>query len=300
VRKKLLWIFLPIAIFIYLISTALFCLDETKIGIVCQFGKPVKVITEPGLKLKLPAPIQTKILFDKRVLIYDPTPTEFLTTDKQNIVIDVYVCWRITDPLKFFQTMGNRRGAELRLEDLVKAEVGAALGNCPFSTLVSYKEGEMNLSKIMNEITERSDKRATEHYGIKILDVRIKRLNFPEENRPSVFARMWAERERIATKYRSEGQEEAAKIRAEAEKQKQIILSEAYRKAEGLKGTGDAEATRIYARAYGEDPEFYKFIRTLQSYEKFLDEKATIILPGDSKLLQLLEKGPPEVSHEKE
>lgn len=299
-RTKLLWILLPIAIFIYLISTTLFCIDETEIGLVCQFGRPVRVITEPGLKLKLPAPIQTKILFDKRVLIYDPTPSEFLTSDKQNIVIDVYVCWRITDPLRFFQTMGNRRGAELRLEDLVKAEVGAALGNCPLFTLVSHKEGEMDLGKIMAEITKRSDQRAIEHYGIKILDVRIKRLNFPGENMPSVFARMWAERERIATRYRSEGQEEAAKIRAEAEKQKQIILSEAYRKAEGLKGAGDAEATRIYAQAFKRDPEFYEFIRTLQSYDKFLDEKTTIILPGDSKLLQLLEKGPPEVSHEKE
>ena len=292
-RKNLLWIFLPIAIFIYLISTALFCLDETEIGIVCQFGKPVKVVTEPGLKLKLPAPIQTKILFDKRVLIYDPTPSEFLTSDKQNIVIDVYVCWRIIDPLKFFQTMGNRRGAELRLEDLVKAEVGAALGNCPFCTIVSHKEGEMNLGKIMVEIAERSDQRAIEHYGIKILDVRMKRLNFPEENLPSVFARMWAERTRIATRYRSEGQEEATKIRAEADKQKQIILSEAYREAEGMKGTGDAEAARIYAKAFGKDPEFYEFIRTLQSYDKFLNEKTTIILPGDSKLLQLLEKGSP-------
>jgi len=289
--RKVFWVFLSVAVFGYLVGTAVFTLDETQVGIILHFGKPVKILKEPGLKIKLPSPIQTVVLFDKRMAIYDPTPSEFLTKDKQNIVVDVYVCWKIHDPLKFFQTVRDRRGAELRLEDLVRAELGAALGNNPFAHLVSCNKEEMKLDEIVTEITKRCDDKAMKHYGIRILDTRIKRLMFPKDNLPSVYARMWAERERIATKYRAEGQEEAAKIRAEAEKLKQIILSKALRKAAELKGEGDAEAARIYAEAFREDPEFYEFIRTLQSYEKFLDEKTTIILPGDSKLLRLLEKG---------
>ena len=147
----------------------------------------------------------------------------------------------------------------------------------------------MQLTKITNLISEKCDQRAREQYGIEVIDIKMKRLNFPEENKPSVFARMWAERERIAKKYRSEGQEMAAKIKAEANKQKEIILSEAYKNGEKIKGEGDAEAMRIYAQAFNKDPHFYKFLRTLQSYEKFLDEKTTILLPGDTELLELLE-----------
>jgi len=151
----------------------------------------------------------------------------------------------------------------------------------------------------MNLISERCDQMAQQQYGIEVIDVKMKRLNFPDENKPSVFARMWAERERIAKKYRSEGQERAAKIKAEANKQKEIILSEAYKDAEKIKGEGDAGAMRIYAQAFGKDPDFYKFLRTLQSYEKFLDEKTTIILPGDMELLELLEKRGSGASHGK-
>lgn len=289
-KKRLLWLIFGILVAAYIVTTAFFSLNETEIGIVLQFGKPVRVLTEAGLYWKLPDPIQTKILFDKRVLVYDPTASEFLTGDKKNIVVDMYLCWKIIEPLKFLQAVRDRMGAELRLEDIVRAEAGAIFGNYPLTGFVSHNEGEMQLQKIMNFISERCDQRAREQYGIEVIDVKMKRLNFPEENKPSVFARMWAERERIAKKYRSEGQERAAKIKAEANKQKEIILSEAYREAEGIKGEGDARAMRVYAEAFGKDSDFYKFLRTLQSYEKFLDDKTTILLPGDMELLELLEK----------
>ena len=290
-KRRLLSLILAVIVVIYLINTMLFSLDETEIGIILQFGKPVRVLSEAGLHWKLPDPIQTKVLFDKRVLIYDPSASEFLTGDKKNIVVDMYLCWKIIEPLKFLQALRDRGGAELRLEDIISAEAGAVFGNYPLTAFVSHNKGEMQLRRIMKLISEKCDQRARQQYGIEVIDVKMKRLNFPDENKPSVFARMWAERERIAKKYRSEGQERAAKIKAEANKQKEIILSEAYREAEKIKGEGDAGAMRIYAQAFGKDPDFYKFLRTLQSYEKFLDEKTTILLPGDMELLELLEKG---------
>ena len=298
-KKGLLSLILAVIVVIYVACTMLFSLDETKIGIILQFGKPVRVISEAGLYWKLPDPIQTKILFDKRVLVYDPPASEFLTGDKKNIVVDMYLCWKIIEPLKFLQALRDRSGAELRLEDIVSAEAGAIFGSYPLTAFVSHNEGEMKLGRIMNSISEKCDQRARQQYGIEVIDVKMKRLNFPDENKPSVFARMWAERERIAKKYRSEGQERAAKIKAEANKQKEIILSEAYKEAEKIKGEGDAGAMRIYAQAFSKDPDFYKFLRTLQSYEKFLDEKTTILLPGDMELLELLEKrGTGASSHE--
>jgi membrane protease subunit HflC len=298
-KRRLLSLILAVIVVIYLINTMLFSLDETEIGIILQFGKPVRVLSEAGLHWKLPDPIQTKVLFDKRVLVYDPSASEFLTGDKKNIVVDMYLCWKIIDPLKFLQAVRDRIGAELRLEDIIGAEAGATFGNYPLTAFVSHNEGEMQLGRIMNLISEKCDQRARQQYGIQVIDVKMKRLNFPDENKPSVFARMWAERERIAKKYRSEGQERAAKIKAEAKKQKEIILSEAYREAEKIKGEGDAGAMRIYAQAFGKDPDFYKFLRTLQCYEKFLDEKTTIVLPGDMELLELLEKRGAGTSHGK-
>ena len=288
-KRKLLLLILPTAVVLYIFTTVPFAVDESELGIILQFGKPVRVLQEAGLRWKLPDPIQTKIFFDKRVLVYDPTASEFLTGDKKNIVVDMYLCWKIIEPLKFLQAVRDRGGAELRLEDIISAEAGAIFGNYPLSAFVSHNEGEMQLRKIMNLISEKCDQRAREQYGIEDIDIKMKRLNFPEENKPSVFARMWAERERIAKKYRSEGQEMAAKIKAEANKQKEIILSEAYKNGEKIKGEGDAEAMRVYAQAFNKDPHFYKFLRTLQSYEKFLDEKTTILLPGDTELLELLE-----------
>ncbi len=298
-KKRLLLLILPAIVVIYIMSTVPFAVDESELGIILQFGKPVRVLSEAGLHWKLPDPIQTKMFFDKRVLVCDPTASEFLTGDKQNIVVDMYLCWKIIEPLKFLQAVRDRTGAELRLEDIIVAEAGAVFGNYPLSAFVSHNQGEMQLRKIMNLISEKCDQRARQQYGIEVIDVKMKRLNFPEENKPSVFARMWAERERIATRYRSEGREMAAKIKAEASKQKEIILSETYKEAEKLKGEGDAEAMRIYAQAFGKDPDFYKFQRTLQSYEKFLDEKTTILLPGDMELLELLERRGTGTSHGK-
>jgi modulator of FtsH protease HflC len=179
----------------------------------------------------------------------------------------------------------------MRLHDTVWAATAAALGNTDLSALVSVTPEEVKAGDVMRQVTEQSRSRASEQYGIEIVDVCLKRLNLPAQNRESVFARMRAERERIAKQYRAEGEAEALKIRAEADKEKARIISEAYREAEKIRGDGDAQSTRIYAEAYSRDPKFYKLVRTLEAYKKVIDPNTTAILSSDSELLRLLTQG---------
>src|SRR5262245_28414058 len=190
-----------------------FTLDETQFAVVTQFGKPVRTLADAGLKVKFPW--QSLLTFEKRLIIYNPRPSEFLTRDKKNVVVDNYVCWRIADPNRFLQTVNDTVGAEMRLHDTVWAAVAAAIGGADLSSLVSTKPEEVRLQEVMRQVTDQCRTRAMEQYGVEIVDVRMKRLNLPAQNRESVFARMRAERERIAKQYRAEGEAEALKIRAE-------------------------------------------------------------------------------------
>jgi len=285
--------FLTVAALALVALTALyrtvFTIDETQFAVVTQFGKPVRTITTAGLKLKWPW--QSLLSFEKRLMIYNPRPSEFLTRDKKNIVVDSYVAWRVADPNRFLQTVNDLTGAEMRLHDTVWAAAAAALGNTDLSALVSIRPEEAPVQDVMRQVTEQSRARALELYGVEVVDVRMKRLNLPAQNRESVFARMRAERERIAKQYRAEGEAEALKIRAEADKEKARIISEAYREAEKIRGDGDAQSTRIYAEAYSRDPKFYKLVRTLEAYKKVIDPNTTAILSSDSELLKLLTQG---------
>jgi len=272
-----------------LLYRTMFTIDETQFAIVTQFGKPVRTITTAGLKLKWPW--QSLLSFEKRLMVYNPRPSEFLTRDKKNIVVDSYVAWRVADPNRFLQTVNDLTGAEMRLHDTVWAAAAAALGNTDLSALVSVRPEEVKVQDVMRQVAEQSRARALEQYGIEIVDVRMKRLNLPAQNRESVFARMRAERERIAKQYRAEGEAEALKIRAEADKERARIISEAYREAEKVRGDGDAQSTRIYAEAYSRDPKFYKLVRTLEAYKKVIDPNTTAILSSDSELLKLLTRG---------
>ncbi|MCI0339319.1 MAG: protease modulator HflC [Acidobacteria bacterium] len=266
-----------------------FTVDETQYAIVTQFGRPVRTISAAGLNVKWPW--QSLLTYEKRLLVYNPRPSEFLTKDKKNIVVDNYVCWRIADPNRFLQTVTDLTGAEMRLHDTVWAATAAALGNSDLSSLVSTKSDEVRVQEVMKQVTEQCRAQALEQYGIEIVDVRMKRLNLPAQNRESVFARMRAERDRIAKQYRAEGEAEALKIRAEADKEKARILSESYREAERIRGDGDAQSTRVYAQAYSRDPRFYKLVRTLEAYKKVIDPNTTAILSSDSELLKLLTQG---------
>jgi membrane protease subunit HflC len=262
---------------------------ETEFVLVTQFGSPVWTVTGAGLHFKWP--FQSVLRFDRRLRIYNPRPSEFLTRDKKNLVIENYVAWRIADPNRFVQSVGDAAAAEMRLHDIIWSGLSAAIGTQNLDSLVAPSAEQLQTPSMLASLTDSADRAALVQYGIRIVDVRIKRLNFPGQNKESVFARMRAERERIAMQYRAEGEETALAIRADAGKQKEQILSAAYKDAERIRGEGDAEATRIYGAAYSKNPRFYKLLRTLESYKKTLDDKTTVVLSSDSELLKVLTHG---------
>src|SRR6202049_4262037 len=266
-----------------------FPVRETEFVLVTQFGRPVRTVTEAGLNVKWP--FQTAIYFDRRLRAYNPRPSEFLTRDKKNVVIEKYVVWKIQDPNRFVETVGDATAAEMRLHDIIWSGLSAALGTRDLDSLVGTEPGGVQTAGMLDDLTASTGRAALEQFGISVVDVRIKRLNLPEQNKQSVYARMRAERQRIARQYRAEGEEQALSIRADADRQKEEILSLAYKQAENIKGQGDAESTRIYGQAYSKNPGFYKLVRTLESYKKVLDDKTTAILSSDSELLKVLMKG---------
>ena len=271
-----------------LVWRTFFTVQETEFMLITQFGRPLYTVTEAGLHAKWP--FQSATAFDRRLRVYNPRPSEFLTRDKKNIVVDSYVAWKIQDPDRFLETVGDPVAAEMRLHDIVWSGLSAALGSHDLDSLVSAA-GKAGTQDLMDRLAELTDRAALGQYGVNVVDVRIRRLNLPEQNKQSVYARMRAERERIARQYRAEGEEQALAIRADADRQKAEILSTAYKEAEKTRGEGDAESTRIYGQAYARNPRFYKLLRTLEAYKKVLDDKTTAILSSDSELLRVLTHG---------
>ena len=260
--------------------SSIIIVDETEQIVILQFGKPVKTISEPGLNYKFPAPFQTSNSFEKRLLEYDVPPEEILSRDKKSLIIDNYVRWKIVDPLLFLQTVKAVPTAKTRLDDIVYSELRQELGNHDMVEIITE-----NRELIMEKVTLASNEE-TSKYGIEVVDVRIRRVDLPKENEASIYARMEAERKRQANKFRSEGEEEAQKIRAETDRDKTVILAESYKKSQLIRGEGEAKALDIYATSFSKDPEFYEFVRTLETYEKVIDNKTTLVLPGDSKLFK--------------
>jgi len=266
---------------LFVLSTIII-VDETEQIVILQFGKPVRTIKDPGLNWKLPAPFQTSNSFEKRLLEYDVPPEEILSKDKKSLIIDNYVRWRITDPLLFLQTVRAVPTAKTRLDDIVYSELRQELGTHDMVEIITETR-----ELIMEKVTKASNEE-TSKYGIEVIDVRIRRVDLPRENEASIYARMEAERKRQANKFRSEGDEEAQKIRAATDRDKTVILAEAYKKAQKIRGEGEAIALDIYASSYSKDSDFYEFTRTLETYEKVIDKKTTLVLPGDSKLFKWL------------
>ena len=271
-----------VAILVLLGLTTVFIVDETEQVVILAFGKPVRTITEPGINMKVPFPFQEKIKFDDRLLEYDSPPEEILSKDKKTLIVDNYVRWRIVDALQFLKTVQAIPTALSRMDDIVYSELRRELGTHDMVEIITE-----NREKLMEIVTFNSNN-ATLSYGIEVLDVRIRRVDLPAENEESIYARMEAERNRQANKFRSEGEEEAQKIRASTDRDKTIILADAYKEAEGIRGEGDAKAVEVYANAYSADPKFYEFVRTLDTYKKIIDDKTTLVLPADSRLFKLL------------
>lgn len=289
-------------------SSSAFTVGEAEQVIITQFGDPVGTpITDAGLHFKVPF-IQQANYFDRRFLEWDGNPNQVPTKDKRFIWVDTYARWRIVDPLRFFERLRDERGAQSRLDDILDGETRNAVARYDLIELVrntnrnredipiEAEEEEVILNKIVKgreqvsrEILERAAER-TSDLGIELLDLRIKRINYVEEVQRDVFARMIAERQRIAELFRSEGQGEAARIEGERERELQRIQSEAFKEAETLRGNADAEATGIYSSAYARDADFYAFTRSLEAYEKVVDPGTMLILDTGSDFLKFLER----------
>lgn len=297
-----------VVLVLLLINSAFYTVNETSQVIITQFGDPIgRPITTPGVHMKVPL-VQQVNEFDKRFLEWDGNPNQVPTKDKRFIWVDTYARWRIVDPLKFFQRLRDERGAQSRLDDILDGETRNAVARYDLIELVRSTnrrkedvpvESEeekiilepitMGRVKIEREILDRAASRMG-NLGIELLDIRLKRLNYVEQVQKDVFARMIAERNRIAELFRSEGEGEAARIRGERERELKRIQSEAYRSAEELRGKADAQATDIYADAHGRDPDFYAFMKSLETYERTMDAHTVFILGTDSELLKFMAK----------
>ena len=272
-----------LALVIALVSMSMFTVHVTQSVVLLELQKPKEIITEPGLYFKLPF-IQKVRYFSKQLLDNDSPPAEVITRDKKNLLIDNFSLWRITDPLKFLETVRSVNGARARLDDIVYSELRVEIGTHDLHAAVTESR-----ETIMAKITKEANLKAGE-YGIELADVRIKRIDLPPEIANSIFNRMRTERERIAKEYRSEGNEESTKIRATTDKEKTILIAEAYKQEQTVRGKGDAKAIKIYADALQKDPKFYAFIRSMEAYKTSLKNDTTILMTEDSDFLKFLNK----------
>ncbi|TVQ96115.1 MAG: protease modulator HflC [Desulfovibrionales bacterium] len=265
------------------VTQSAYIVDERERAIVLQLGKPVGTAKEPGLHFKLPF-VQNVLFFDARILDYDSRPAEILTRDKKNMMVDNFTKWRITDPLQFYTTLRTLPMGQARLDDIVYAELRALLGQHTMTEVITTKR-----SQIMEELTLKSNELVKE-YGIEVIDVRIKRTDLPAETQRAVFNRMIAEREREAMTYRAEGEETAANIRSMADRERVILIAQANRTSQQVRGEGDAEAIRIFGGALSQNPDFYEYLRNLEAYKKTMGANTQIILTPSSPFLRLLQE----------
>jgi len=297
-----------IVVAILVLGGSFYTVNETEQVVITQFGEPKgDPITQPGLKMKVPF-IQKANYFDKRFLEWDGDPNQIPTRDKRFIHVDSYARWRISDPLKYFQRLRTEVGAQSRLDDILDGETRNVVANHDLIEVVRSTNREFMVSEeVLGEQSEQQEtiergraklaeevlvsaQSRTEDLGIEILDFRFKRINYVEEVRKEVYARMISERQRIAEQFRSEGAGESARINGEKERELKEITSEAYRQAQEIKGRSDAEAADIYAAAYNRDPEFYRFLKTMDIFKEALDEETVMVLSTDGDFLRYLNK----------
>ena len=266
-----------VALILAAVSGSLFTVNQTQQALVLQFGEPKRTIQEPGLAFKLPF-IQDVTYYEKRVLSLIPQDAEeVILADQKRLQVDAYARYRIEDPLLFYQTVRNERGARGRLEAIIDSSVRRALGR---ETLASILTGQRN--DITRSIGEEANA-SVASLGIKIIDVRLRRADYPTATSQNIFNRMKSEREREAKEFRATGEEEAQKIRADAEKTRTVILSEAQRESQEIRGAGDSQAIQIYADSFGQDADFFAFYRSMEAYRKSMNNNGTsLVLSPDS------------------
>ena len=293
------------------VAQSLYVVDVTEQVLITRFGDPQTVSKNPGIYLKAPF-VDTALSFDKRVLRIDAPAVSMPDIDKQNMTIDSYARYRIVDPLQFFKTLQTENTARTRLGDIVTSSLRDEIARSSRTQIIGAErvldangvpvidedglpiiEASESRSELLENVFEASKARVEEgQFGVEMIDVRMKRADFSDRVQDAIYNRMRAERNRIATRFRSEGEEEDLKIRAQANKQREIILAEAERTGNEVRGRGEAEAIRILADALNQDPEFFAFRRSLESYQKFLNQRTTVILSSDAELFKFLQEPP--------
>lgn len=261
-------------------ASSLFTVAETQQALVLQFGEPKRIIQEPGLKAKVPF-VQNVVMLDRRVLDVDPPVEQVILADQKRLEVDAFARYRIADPLRFFQSVGNENNAETRLASVVNSSLRRVLGNVTLLAVLSEERG-----RVMADIRAQVNQEA-QRFGIEIVDVRIRRADLPEATSQAVFERMRAERDREAREARAQGQEQAQQIRSRAERERTVILAEAQRDAQILRGEGDNQAIRILADAANRNPDFYQFYRSLEAYREALrQDNTSLVLSPDSEFFR--------------
>jgi modulator of FtsH protease HflC len=270
---------------VILLYTMFFTVQQTDIALVLQFGRPVRVIDHPGLQFKLP--YQNVVIYDRRILDFEPPAEEVIASDQKRLIIDTYARFKIINPLQFYQSVGTETAADQRLSSIISASLRRIIGNVELQAVISSQRAH-----IMKEIRDDVNNEA-KGFGIDVVDVRLRRADLPKENEEAIYARMKTERQREAAQYRAQGAQQAQQIRADADRQRIEIIADAQRQAQILRGEGDAQSITIYADAYGKDPAFFSFYRSLQAYRDALTGPGTtFVVSPDSEFFKYFESGP--------
>ena len=278
-------IIIPVLVLIaVVVFQSLFVVQEISQAIVLQFGDPKKIVTKAGLNFKLPF-IQNVVYLDKRILNLDNDPEEVIAADQKRLIVDAFARFKIVDPLKFYISVGNERVARSRLSTIINSRIRGVLGTQELATLLSTDRARQ-MQIIQSQVNQEA-----QNFGIEIVDVRIKRADLPPANSEAIYKRMQTEREREAKEFRAQGAEIAQKIRSTADKDVTVILAEANKKSEIMKGEGDGERNAIFANAFGRDPQFFAFYRAMQAYEKALiGGETSLVLSPDSDFFKFFGK----------
>lgn len=294
-RWGALTVIIAVAALFYATCTAV--VTQGDIVVIMRFGKPVRMIAEPGLYLKLPAPIHRLHTFDGRLRMLEPRPSEFLTNDKKNVILDNAICYRIDDPIMFMQTVRDTQGLDVRLTDLLSSHTGLLLGVKELSDIVNTDPEKIAFQAMNAELTGLMRQEGRK-LGIDVKQVFIKRVMLPDENMQAVYERMRAERSRIARKYLAEGEQTAQEIRSEADKTSREIVAEAGRQAAIIRGKAEAQAMKIYGETYQSNVKFYTYTRALEAYRTMFNDNTVIILDEDSPILDIFFSGAVDAQHE--
>ena len=282
-RRLLIVIAVLLVVAGVLAMSALFIVDQTEQALVLQFGQPRRVIRDPGLQIKRPF-LEDVILYDNRLLDFEPPPEEVIVSDQKRLVVDTYTLYRITDPLLFYQTVNSEAAVRARLNAMVSGSLRRVLGNVTLSALLSDQRPAI-MHQIRDEVAAQG-----KGFGIDVVDVRIRRADLPEENSQAIYARMVSERQQQAAQSRGEGAEAAQTVRANADRERTVILAEAQRDAQKVRGDGDAQSIRVYADAFGQDKEFFAFYRSMQAYRDALTGHGTsFVLTPDTGFFRFFE-----------